>query len=239
MVAYVRDKTGRFSERPFYKPEELDYECEAIITDFLKALYGETRFPVKTDDLTKLIERDAADFDPYADLSALGADVEGVTEFYSKKKPKVKIAASLSNDSRYENRLRTTMTHEYGHVRFHAYLWQVEPPTLDFIKRNPNASKQICKRDTILNAREIDWMEWQAGYICGALLMPVSYLRRQVRQYVESHGIYGAISHQGEHAKALLKIVMDGFQVSEEAARVRLLKLGILTTAAPTPSLFS
>jgi hypothetical protein len=239
MVAYVRDTTGRFSQRPHYKPEELDYECETIITAFLKDLYGEARFPVQTDDLTKLIERDTSDFDPYADLSDLGPDVEGVTEFYPKRKPAVKISASLANDERRENRLRTTMTHEYGHVRFHAYLWEIEPPTFDLLKRNPNANKQICKRETILNARDYDWMEWQAGYICGALLMPATVLRRHIRQYVETHSIYGAVAHDSEHARALLKLVMDGFQVSEDAARVRLFKLGILTTAAPARSLFS
>src|SRR5690348_4299301 len=114
MVAYVRDTTGRFSQRPHYEPEELNFECEAIITKFIKDLYGEVRFPVETDDLTKLIERDTSDFDSYADLSALGPDVEGVTEFFTHRKPAVKISADLSSDDKRENRLRTTMTHEYG-----------------------------------------------------------------------------------------------------------------------------
>jgi len=239
MVTFVRDTTGRFSQRPHYKPEELDRECETIITGFLKGLYGKATFPVKTDDLTKLIERDTSDFDSYADLSDLGADVDGVTEFYPGRKPVVKIAAALANDTRRENRLRTTMTHEFGHVRLHAYLWEMEPPTADLLKTKPNANKQICKRETILNARETDWMEWQAGYVCGALLMPASHVRRQLRAYVETHNIYGAVSPNSAHASALISTVVENFQVSEDAARIRLLKLGVLGTVAPTKSLFN
>jgi hypothetical protein len=125
MVTYVSDRTGRFPQRPHYKAVELDRECESIINAFLKDLHGAVEFPVTTDDLTKLIERDTSDFDAYADLSELGPDVEGVTGFYRARKPAVKIAAWLAEDARYENRLRTTMTHEYGHVRFHAYLWEM------------------------------------------------------------------------------------------------------------------
>ena len=66
MVTYVRDQTGRFLQRPHYKPEELDRECESVITGFLKDLYGEVRYPVDTEDLKKLIERDAEDLDVYA-----------------------------------------------------------------------------------------------------------------------------------------------------------------------------
>ena len=34
----------------------------------------------------------------------------------------------------------------------------------------PVANK--CKRDNIVGASETDWMEWQAGYVCGAILIP-------------------------------------------------------------------
>ena len=59
MPTYVRDATGRFQQRPHYRPEELDRECETIITAFLREIHGEVQYPVATDDLTKLIERDA------------------------------------------------------------------------------------------------------------------------------------------------------------------------------------
>src|ERR1700730_18933803 len=43
---------------------------------------------------------------------------------------------------------------EYGHVRFHAYLWDLEPPGADLLKSNPNASMEIRYRDSIVDAAE-------------------------------------------------------------------------------------
>ena len=237
-MRYVRDTTGRFSQRPHYQPEELDRECENIITKFLKDKHGKAEFPVTTDDLTLLIERDTEDFDSYADLTVYGNDVEGVTEFRPGKKPIVRISEDLSNDDRRENRLRTTLTHEYGHVHFHAYLWDFEPPSADLLRKNPNANKQICKRDTMLDAIQTDWMEWQAGHACGAILMPVSRLRRVVGAYQEANNLFGVIGTSSEHGQALIANVREAFQVSADAARVRLLKLNILGKASAGRSLF-
>lgn len=239
MPTYVRDNTGRFQQRPYYKPEELNDECEALITGFLNDLYGNIRYPIATEDLKKLIERDADFLDVYADLSSYGTDVEGVTEFRLGRKPCVFISASLTNSDRQENRLRTTLTHEYGHVHFHNYLWQAEPPSSDLFCRQPNSDKQICKRDTIIDAVQTDWMEWQAGYVCGAILMPKSAVFRLVHQYSEQHGLYGAVSQQTHHANDVIAHIVNAFRVSEAAARVRLLKVGLLTAEAPTQSLYN
>ena len=32
MVRYIRDTTGRFPKRPYYEQEDLDQECESIIS---------------------------------------------------------------------------------------------------------------------------------------------------------------------------------------------------------------
>jgi len=169
-VKYVRDVTGRFGQRPHFEPSELDNECEQIITDFLRAAYGKVAFPVQTDALTKLIERDAADLDLYADLSAEGRETEGVTHFYADRKPKVEIARELSEQPWREHRLRTTLTHEYGHVKFHAHLWQADPTAIELFEDVPRTASPRCERSNIINAAATDWMEWQAGYVCGCLL---------------------------------------------------------------------
>jgi hypothetical protein len=194
--------------------------------------------PVSTDDLTVLIERDTESLDQYADLSGFGPNVEGLTHFQPGRKPKVRISARLAEDENRQNRLRTTLAHEYGHVRFHAYLWELEPPAPDLLRRNPNAAMQICYRDYILDAAQTDWMEWQAGYVCGALLMPASNVRQLVRPYIESHGLFGVVGQRDSHGLALIEAVKTGFDVSADAARIRLLKLGILGVASAGPSLF-
>jgi Zn-dependent peptidase ImmA (M78 family) len=239
VVKHIPDRTGRFAQRPHYDPEELDRECEGIINSFQKDSYGEIKFPVSTSDLTRLIEREADDLDLYADLSEYGSDVEGVTEFFRGRKPCVKISRELSEDERRENRLRTTLTHEYGHVHFHAYLWELESARKGLFASQQNGNRQICKRDNIIDAVQSDWMEWQAGYVCGAILMPVMAVRRLTSEYQESHGLYGVIGFDSSHGRNLIEAVQSRFQVSADAARVRLTKLGILGAVSAGPSLFS
>ncbi len=138
MVHYSRDPTGRFAQRPFYPARELDGECERIITALLTRKHGRTTFPVDTEDLKVLIEQEADELDCYADLSHYGPDTQGVTEFHPGTKPRVEISVLLSEDPRRENRLRTTLSHEYGHVHFHGPLFEMEPPTPDLLRCRPD-----------------------------------------------------------------------------------------------------
>lgn len=211
MPKIIRDTTGKFRQRPHYEQGEIDMECEKIVCEFLRSLYGKIEFPIATDDITKLIEKHTSDFDQYADLSEYGENVEGLTEFFAKGKPKVSISARLSESSNYENRFRTTMTHELGHVIFHDYLYKME------LIETCAASIQICKRDDIISKSKYagaqDWMEWQAGYACGAFLMPASHLKKTVDNFLATNGAY---------ADALIDAVVTRFQVSKDAARVRL-----------------
>lgn len=239
MVRMIRDNTGRFAERPFYEARNLDNECEQLIRDLLLKRRGEVDYPVSTDDLTVLIEMHDAELDSYADLSAYGADVEGVTEFFPNRGPKVSISERIAADERREKRFRTTLTHEFGHVKFHGPLWAQKFAIGDMLDRGLNANKAISKRDSILNAPQSDWMEWQAGYISGALLMPATPVRRLVSDYCAPRELHGDIHAASEHASRLVQMVIERFAVSEEAARVRLLKLNLITMTFGQASLFS
>jgi hypothetical protein len=234
----VRDTTGRFALRPHYQPAELDRLCEALLAQFFKPTHGEIPIPIPTDDLTRLIERDVSDFDPGADLSEFGIDVEGVTEFRPGRKPRVRIAAELAYDERRQNRYRTTLTHEYGHVHFHGYLFAMQSPSGDLLQE-ARPAVQVCKRDTIIDARNTDWMEWQAGYVSGALLMPISLIRKTAGGFQEQHGIFGPVGSATAEAAALIERVRSTYHVSADAARVRLTKLELLAARAHGPSLFS
>ena len=239
MVKMVRDTTGRFSERPHYVPDELDRECERIVGSFLRKRHGEVRLPITTDELSILIEQADASLDSSVDLSMYGEDVEGMTVFYPDQGPEVSISDRLANDSRRENRLRTTLAHEYGHVHFHRYLWDEKFMTGRLFDRQSTENKAICKRDTILDARNYDWMEWQAGYVSGAILMPVSSIRRLVSDFCAEHGLHAAVAVTSEQGQQIVSAVMEAFQVSEDAARVRLFKLSLLASSDSQPSLFS
>ena len=242
-LRWVPDATGRFAKRPHYSPEQLDAECERVISQFLQSRHGHIVFPISTEDLTVLLERDVEDLDCYADFSTEAGEVEGLTEFRRGRKPTVKIAAILTNTAGFENRLRTTLTHEYGHVHFHNDLHQVEskPPSLfDNLAAEdaPNPQAHRCKRDSMVSLSDRDWMEWQAGYVCGAMLIPLTHLVTQVQDFRIRHKIeHAAISQQNALGGELIREVANVFQTSRDAARVRLLQRSFLS-AETTASFF-
>ena len=265
-MKWIVDTTGRFGWRPYYTQAELNSECERIVFGFLRQKYGKIRFPLSTDDLTVLVERDVSDLDLYADLSADGDDVEGATDFFRDKKPEVKINRELSLDSTQVPRLRTTLAHEYGHVKFHNFLWNltnVRPaahdlvPTiarqrkaLEKLRRKisppdqslppdgsgryslPGAFRQghaaTCNRANILRAPESDWMEWQAGYACGAILMPASTVKHIAFENISGNDEKLPCPTGSQKALEIIDAVSAQCDVSTPAARTRLVSLGIL-----------
>ena len=230
------DKTGRFEARPYYEDGEIDLLCERAIEEFMEERYGGLQLPIPTDALTKLIERDADNLDLYADLSSHGPGVDGATRFRPGLKPRVKVADELGKllgQGRREHRLRTTLSHEYGHVMLHRDLHDgkaASPGLLD---------GSVCKRDTMLKAPGVDWMEWQAGYCCGALLIPISRLRKLVSKHLELRGVHtGSVRKDTPRAGELIYAVSKTFFVSREAARVRLDRLDYLVDHEADASLF-
>jgi Zn-dependent peptidase ImmA (M78 family) len=238
-MKWVKDRSGKFAKRPHYLPDELDAKCEATIDAFLKERYGAATFPISTDDLTILLEQNVDSLDLYAEPTDLGVDVEGVTDFYSSRKPTVKINKRLIEDSRFENRLRTTLTHELGHVLLHGFMFEgaVKPRSLFDVEEKAESNQ--CKRSAILTTSESDWMEWQAGFACGAYLMPLAALTRAVQQFIQKSGFHGhQISLQTGAGASLIDDVLTEFSVSRDAARVRLLQRGFLTEKPEIKGLF-
>jgi Zn-dependent peptidase ImmA (M78 family) len=176
-----------------YTKEELDLEFQKIIFDFLRKKYNKIEFPISTEDLTILIENNVKDLDIYANLEK---NVEGVTTFIKGQKPSVAISSELSENDTYENRLRLTLAHEFGHVKLHNFIVQ--------IKEN---FSQKCKRDNISNTKQTDWMEWQAFYAGGALLIPIVELKKIIKLTNEEQ---------------LISSISKKFGVSKIAAKVRL-----------------
>jgi len=242
----IRDLTGRFTERPHYEATELEVECERLVCDYLVEKHGRVVWPISTDDLTILLEQHVEKLDLYADLVEEGPDVEGVTDFLPGRRPQVRVSGTLSATPSSRNRLRTTLTHELGHVRFHAFLYELKAAGLDLFGFTNSISSgatslakpQKCHRETILHAKQVDWMEWQAGYACGAYLMPNSHLRRVVSDYMRRHQVLTELHASALEATELVAIVAGTFDVSGDAARVRLLKTKHLVETSPSAAIF-
>lgn len=237
---WVKDTTGRFLRRPYFSPQEMEAQCERLIVDHLTKRHGEVAFPVTTDDLTILIETMVDDLDLFADLSREGQDVEGVTEFFPDALPKIRVERTLSMNPRMVNRLRTTLTHELGHVVFHRMMFEGPRSGSLFDDDPPAESSNKCKRDNMLEAPQTDWMEWQAGFACGALLMPQAALSAAIRRVGDERQLpVGKFSATSEHGLALISAIATHFSVSREAARVRLHQRNVLVGSAHTGALFS
>jgi Zn-dependent peptidase ImmA (M78 family) len=217
----VPDRTGRFKKRPHWQLSELEHKCEEAITAFLRQRYGFYRIPVPTEALTMLIERDAAELDLEKNLSDATYEVFGYTEFERGRKPLVRIARELWEQRHRNNRLRTTLAHEYGHVMLHTWLYDQYGTT---------SGPQLCYWHSMLPTnRVVDWMEWQAGYASGALLMPESFMRRAVEAYFQGRKEHSPVAKTSREAAELSDRISFAFDVSVEAATVRLSQLGYLT----------
>lgn len=233
-VKWIPDKTGRFRLRPYYTDDELERICEDEITTFLRERHGTVTFPVSTSDLTILVEQHVADLDNGCDLPD-GQD--GYTDFFPRARPEVKIASRLQQEY-LENRLRTTLTHEHGHVRLHGFLFQLDDGLQQLFDGKPEQVQSRCKRETIEGrAPATDWMEWQAGFACGALLMPKTALMATVNRFRTDQNIFGQIGIATDAGRALITKVTQEYRVSREAATVRLKERKVLVEQ-PSASLF-
>lgn len=184
---------------------------------FLREQRGSVLYPVRTEDLQVLIERHVESLDVYADLD--GSHF-GHTDFSLERKPSVCVSRELSTNPSMSNPFRTTLTHEFGHVMFHDFLYQDKFSTPRLPGMGVTSEIQSCHRDQIVGATESDWLEWQAGYASGAFLMPISAVSKLVGD------------RRIPDPERLIGIVADQFQTSTKAARVRLIQLGVWPKAA-------
>jgi len=222
VVKWVADRTGRFPQRPHYEMDEIDRECEQLVKAFLRKQRGRVSCPISTEELKILVEREAGDLDLYAELDE---GIEGVTDFYRGRKPEVRIARALAEDERRENRLRTTLMHELWHVKFHDFLYFFEQEPLPPVGSIVGALySPPCTVETMITANQSDWLEWQAGYASGALLMPITALRRSTDHFLDKHTLVDALDMDTPEGQGLIRHTAKAFRVSTDAARVRLLK---------------
>lgn len=224
MPVICSDKTGRFKIRPFFYKNELDKAAEELVVDFIIKHHGSFFLPIDTEDLLKLIEQHTQDLDVYADLSGYGGKVEGLTKFISGQLPLVQISEDLSVNPAKENRYRTTLAHEFGHVYLHDFLFQEGL----YLSGTNQTNQIVCRDVTITHSTQSDWLEWQAYYFGSALLMPKSILIDCVVQWLTEFKTQG---HTDEESIPVLLVskVAQAFQVSRDAARVRLSQVEILT----------
>lgn len=71
-------------------------------------------------------------------------------------------------------------------------------------------------------------MEWQAGWVSGAILMPASALRMWSAECAEKFGANSPFPAKSLAGAELINLVAKRCDVSDLAARVRLVKLRLV-----------
>jgi hypothetical protein len=224
---WLNDPTRRFASRPVYRTQDLDLGIEAFVSSFLaKREADASRFPLSDVDLNRMVESVTSDFDSSCDLRFVGDDVEGATRFWFDTDPAVMIDRRLSDDS-MRRRRRMTIAHELGHVLLHRQLF--DRSAIGMMELFPDLDDQApvyCFRHGIDLGP--NWMEWQASYVAGLMLMPSEAVRRQGLVVANSVGSKLPFSTAGDDTDQLIDALSSDFEVSEEAVRVRLLQLHLI-----------
>lgn len=220
----------------FHPSASLDARAERLILDHLQSRRQDIdKFPITASDLTTLIEDLVEDLDLYADLSEFGESVEGATFFQPGKRPIVKITQELS-ENKNDNRLKSTLAHELGHVVLHDPEFQRKQQAGLFSLAQ--SLVQVSFRDAAFQPKGSCQYEHQAWYFCGATLMPRSEVLSLLREFLSRDNSFSTIWKDSDLGREIIELVAKRFAVSTQLARIHLVRTKAISDTEPPPSLF-
>jgi hypothetical protein len=212
--------------KPEFVPlKRIEREAQRLILDHLRKRREESDlFPVTAEDLVAL----------YDDISHLGAGVEGVTFFSVGVRPTVQISPELSQATN-QNRYKSTLAHELGHVVLHDPMFQLR--RADGLFGSLQQAFSVSFRDGAVSDSQADLYESQAWHFCRCLLMPPSEVFQLVTKALGDE--LSEIWRESELGQQIISSSARTFGVSEALARIHLTKIGAITADRPAPNLFS
>lgn len=160
-------------------------------------------------------------------------------KYISAKANTIIIDNTLLQESK-EHRYRFTMGHEApGHAFLHQEYFAVDPNQLSFLTPNDAAQFQ-CRVDSAQLLREKpkdtwddrDWMEWQANAMASAFLMPETMVRKVVADLRQEMGVQYCKGHESRFAHVAAARVSNVFNMSFQAANIRLKNLNLIRNLA-------
>ena len=234
MNRYRDRKTGE--ERLWFVEDEIEtiVESELAIAGLLPTLDA----PVVN--VERFVESHLnVQFDPYASLPA---DTLGQTDFRIGDRPLVMINSDLTGAALDDEdcplglrgRWRATVAHEGCHVILHRCLFNLSTSQGSLFDADepvevPSMRLQRClKRDVAYARMASDWREVQANQGMAAMLMPRSLFVAACRAEFTRLGVE-RINQRTPHADTLARRMAELFQVSRQAAAIRLGTLKVLS----------
>ena len=190
-------------------------------------------------DVERFVEQHLkAQLDRHANLDA---NVLGMTEFKPRKPPRVSINADLTGSALDDDdsapglrgRWRATVAHEAAHIVLHRMLFELNPDQGALIDTATTGSHprlmRCLKREVVFRSLASDWREVQANKGMAALLMPSKVFSKVARAQLAQLGS-GPDLRAGSPAALLVAAQLAGrFDVSKQAASIRLATLGFTT----------
>lgn len=145
-------------------------------------------------------------------------------EFISVKKNTIIIEGTLAENPAYEHRERFTLGHEAAHGLIHAEYYRRKAEFAGFCDNCGGIYSRSCApdlSDVDASGKRLQgeaWLEWQANYLAAVLLMPKAAIKNI------------DFKCNGSWHLELISMMVEVFNVSAQAAWVRLASLGYLPT---------
>jgi hypothetical protein len=225
------------SVRVWFDPAEIDSLAEDVLQR--AGLMPTLQAPVV--DVEVLVEGYLeADLDQYAPLPR---EVLGVTEFRSGLPPQVLINRDLTEAAfdaptpapGARGRWRATVAHEAAHILLHRVLAEPDFSQTSLLELAPSGVSLPAQRLFRCLRREVafgggsDWREVQANRCMAALLMPRSVFLQAVARAKAEVGLFPEEALRSEGLDGVVRRLARRFEVSRQAARIRLEELGLVT----------
>jgi hypothetical protein len=221
-----RSRGGGFSERPYYKDEEIESICLSELQGL--ALLPSSPEPIRID---RFIEKRFKVSPEYGDLTD---GVLGLTVFGKKGVEAVIVAQALDAEGTKvsERRIRSTLAHEAGHGLLHAHLFVLQQSTQplfgDF--SDPLKPKVLCRDVVAADGRPRSgydgrWWEFQANSAMGSLLLPRPLVEQVLEPFLVVQGSFEAKGIDNARRTQAAKHLSDIFDTNPIVAKFRLDRL--------------
>jgi hypothetical protein len=223
--------------RLWFEPDEIE---DIMATELHRA--GLTpRVDAPVVDVEAFLERHLrVSIDQYAELDP---SVLGVTEFRRGTSPRVAINRDLTGEALDQEespdwllgRWRATVAHEGSHVVLHRTLYETDPNQGELFGDENGVEDRIqelqrcLKRDVGFGRASADWREVQANMGMAALLMPRGVFCDIAQRERELEGLPDRQLEKGSATAVRLAARLASlFQVSQQAATIRMETLGVI-----------
>lgn len=239
---------------PILKAAEIDNHASIFLQEYSKKHPEYSMLIPQATPIEEIIELEceiSMDFQSFSDKEILGMTSfssgiinvvkDGVISPYKVDKGTIIISSELESDEKLRGRFHYTLAHEFGHNIYHRRKFEEPDYSNELLLFENEPKKQFaitCHRDKIENLEynpTKDWIEWQADYFASCFLMPKEAVAvfwkdfSKVPDFVFGEEPMPFLANMQYNAfQVEFERFVNTFQVSKQAAKIRLEKLNYI-----------